>query len=294
MAINLPIQPIISGILLGGLFAAAAAGFSLIFGVMEIVDLSHGVQVLLGAYIGYYALHMFGIDPLLSIGLAFVIVFVLGYVYQRMLIQPVLDEDEIKVLLVTFGMAMIVSNFMLQFFSGGYKTITPSYLDSSVYIAGLTIPLSQSVSLIFALIIISLLYLFLQYTDIGRSIRATSQDPTGASLSGINVDHTYAITFALGAGLSAAAGILIGIASPFNPSQQVSYTIQAFVIVVLGGIGSIPGVIVGGIVLGVATTLGGALFGSVIQDVIMFSFLVLILIVKPSGLFGRSLSGGET
>lgn len=291
--VNLPIQPIISGILLGGLFAAAAAGFSLIFGVMEIVDLSHGVQVLLGAYIGYYALNAFGIDPLLSIALAFAVVFPFGYVYQRVLIQPIHDEDEIKVLLVTFGVAMVMGNLMLQFFSGSYQTITPPYLDSSIFIAGLTIPLSQSVSLIFAIAIIILLYLLLQYTDVGRSIRATSQDPRGASLSGINVGHTYAITFALGAGLSAAAGILIGIASPFNPSQEVAYTIQAFVIVVLGGIGSIPGVIVGGIVLGVATTLGGAIFGTVVQDVIMFSLLVLILAVKPSGLFGRSLSGGR-
>jgi branched-chain amino acid transport system permease protein len=294
MTIEIPIQALINGILLGGLFASAAAGFSLIFGVMEIVDLSHGVQVLLGAYIGYYALHIVGIDPLLSMGLAFVIVFVLGYIYQRTLIQPVLDEAEIKVLLVTFGIAMVMTNLMVQFFSGNYQTITPSYLDSSIFIVGLTIPLSRSVSLIFALIIVGLLYLFLQYTDTGRAIRATSQDPMGASLSGIDVDHTYAITFALGAGLSAAAGILIGIASPFNPSQEAVYTIQAFVIVVLGGIGSIPGVIVGGVVLGVLMSLGSAIFGALIQDVVMFVLLVLILAVKPSGLFGHSLAGGKT
>ncbi|MFB6125253.1 MAG: branched-chain amino acid ABC transporter permease [Halanaeroarchaeum sp.] len=291
--VAIPTSAIVNGLLIGGLYALAAVGFSLIFGVMDVINLTHGVILLLGAYVSYYAFALFGLDPFLSIPLSMVVLFAFGYAYQRTLVQRIIGEDPLKSLLVTFGVAMMVQNLMNVFFTPDYKSIDPSYGGASFQFLGVTVPTVRAMGLVVALVLVALLSVLLRRTEMGRAIRATALDRKGAALMGVNVPHIFALTFGFAAAFSASAGSILGVVTPFSPVQEGTYTLQAFVVVVLGGVGTPAGALVGGLLLGIATQLTATYWGSGYQQVIMFTLLVLMLLVRPNGLLGDVFEGGE-
>lgn len=280
------LQNTINGILVGAVLGLSAVGFSLIFGVMDIVDLSHGGQVILGSYIGLTLWNEFGVDPLLSIPVGMGLLFVLGFFFQRELLSRVGEERAYAVLLMTFAAHLIVFEFLNVVFSPDIRSISTDYASSSIEVAGLFVPISRLIGLVMA-IVFTLLLLYLIYrTKFGRQIRAVAENPQSAGLCGINVQRTYAITFGIGAALSAASGPLIGMSTSFDPTSMITYTIYALIIVILTGMGRIVGVIAGGIIVGLIISYTAAYLDRALVDVVLFGIFTLALIIRPQGILG--------
>lgn len=281
-------QTLADGLVLGGIYALAAVGFSLIFGVLHVINLSHGILVLLGAYLALILSETLHIDPLLCIPPVMVVLFCIGYAYQRLLIQHAVDRASVNSMLLTFGVALMLQNVMIWLFSPDMKSITPSYAFNSFKIGPVNFDAVRVSALIASLILLSLLAAFLRYSPMGRVIRATAQQTMAARLCGVNVRHVYALTFAVSAAFAGAAGIVIGIILPFSPNDEGTWTLNAFVVVVLGGVGSPAGALIGGLLLGIVSTLTAQYIGPAFPNVTMFLLLVLLLLVRPHGLLGNA------
>jgi branched-chain amino acid transport system permease protein len=281
-------QTLADGLVLGGIYALAAVGFSLIFGVLHVINLSHGILVLLGAYLALILSNALHIDPLLCIPPVMVALFCIGYVYQRLLIQRAVDRASVNSMLLTFGVALMLQNVMIWLFSPDMKNITPSYAFNSFKIGPVNFDAVRVSALVASLILLSVLAAFLRYSSMGRVIRATAQQTMAARLCGVNVRHVYALTFAVSAAFAGAAGIVIGIILPFSPNDEGTWTLNAFVVVVLGGVGSPAGALIGGLLLGVVSTLTAQYIGPAFPNVTMFLLLVLLLLVRPHGLLGNA------
>jgi branched-chain amino acid transport system permease protein len=281
-------QTLADGLVLGGIYALAAVGFSLIFGVLHVINLSHGVLVLLGAYLALILSEALHIDPLLCIPLVMAALFCIGYCYQRLLIQHAVDRASVNSMLLTFGVALMLQNVMIWLFSPDMKNITPSYAFSSFRIGPVNFDAVRVSALIASLVLLSLLAAFLRYSPMGRVIRATAQQTMAARLCGVNVRHVYALTFAVSAAFAGAAGIVIGIILPFSPNDEGTWTLNAFVVVVLGGVGSPAGALIGGLLLGLVSTLTAQYIGPAFPNVTMFLLLVVLLLVRPHGLLGNA------
>lgn len=287
------VQTTLNGLVVGGIYSLAAVGFSLIFGVMGIVNLTHGVFVVAGAYLALTLWTALGVDPLLAVLPIGVVLFGFGYVYQRTIIHWAVSRSNLVAsLLVTFGMALILRNLLQLWYSPDVRTITPPYSFTSLQFGDLRIDLVRVVGLAASLVLLSLFALLLARTSFGRAIRATAQQPLAAQLAGINVRHVYALTFGLGAAFAGASGTIIGIVQPFSPASEVAWTLNAFIVVVLGGIGSPSGALLGGILLGLINTYTAQYIGPSLTNAMMFLVLVLMLLVRPQGLLGNAF--GET
>ncbi len=286
-------QTLADGLVLGGIYALSAVGFSLIFGVLHVINLSHGILVLIGAYLALTFSRMLQIDPLLTVPLVMAVLFVIGYAYQRFLIQYAVDRSRLGSMLLTFGVALMLQNIMIWVFSPDMKNITPSYAFVSFHIAGLTFDAVRVSALAASLVLLGCLAALLKYSPLGRVIRATAQQTLAARLCGVNVRHVYALTFAVSAAFAGAAGIVIGIILPFSPADESMWTLNAFVVVVLGGIGSPAGALIGGLLLGLASTLTAQYIGPAFPNVTMFMLLVLMLLVRPNGLLGNAFSASR-
>lgn len=283
------LQTVLNGLVVGGIYSLAAVGFSLIFGVMGIVNLTHGVFVIAGAYGALMLWTGFGLDPVVSIIPVGIALFAFGYVYQRTIIHWAVSRASIVAsLLVTFGVALVLRNLMQLWFSPDVRSITPAYSFESIAIGPLQIDLVRIVALGASLVLLSLLAVVLARTAFGRAIRATAQQPLAASLSGVDVRHVYALTFGLGAAFAGAAGTIIGIVQPFSPASEVTWTLNAFIVVVLGGIGSPAGALVGGLLLGIINTMTAQYIGPALTNAMMFLVLVVMLLVRPQGLLGNA------
>jgi len=284
------LQTTLNGLALGGLYSLAAVGFSLIFGVMGIVNLTHGVFVVGGAYAAFLLWRSLGLDPLLAIIPIAPVFFALGYVYQRTIIHwAVARASLVASLLVTFGAALIARNLIQVAFSPDIRTITPSYSLTSVALGPLQIDFVRVVALLASLVLLVSLSAVLAHTHFGREIRATAQQPLAAQLSGINVQHVYGQTFGLGAAFAGAAGAIIGIVQPFSPAAEAVWTLNAFIVVVLGGVGSPSGALVGGMLLGLIANYTAQYIGPAFTNAMMFLVLVLMLLFRPQGLLGSAL-----
>jgi len=244
--------------------------------------------VLLGAYLALILSQTLHIDPLLTAPLVMAVLFVLGYGYQRLLIQRAVDSSPIGSMLLTFGVALMLQNAMIWLFSPDMKNITPSYAFNSFKIGPVNFDAVRVSALIASLVLLSLLAAFLRYSAMGRVIRATAQQTMAARLCGVNVRHVYALTFAVSAAFAGAAGIVIGIILPFSPNDEGTWTLNAFVVVVLGGVGSPAGALIGGLLLGLVSTLTAQYIGPAFPNVTMFLLLVLLLLVRPHGLLGNA------
>jgi len=291
-------QVLISGILLGGLYALIGLGMSLIMGVMKIINLAHGELMMVAMYITFWGFTLVKMDPYVSILVVFPAMFLLGVLLQKYLIAPVMEVESIlpeNQVLLTVGIGLVLANLALLLFTANYRSVPVSYASKTIYwdlkLGGQTIALSFSVPMIgafaIALVLGSALFLFLGRTDLGRMIRATAQDKRAASLMGINTKRITYVTFGLGAALVGAAGALLAPVYYLFPQIGGPFTLKAFIITVLGGMGNIPGAVLGGIVLGLAESLGSVYISLGYKDAFGFIIFVLVLIFLPKGLLGK-------
>jgi branched-chain amino acid transport system permease protein len=281
-------QDLVNGILVGGIFAVVALGFSLVWGIMNIINLAHGSFVMLGAYTAYVLFSTWNVDPFLSIPVAFVLLFVFGYCVQRFVINFVVRAPILTTFLLTFGLSLLIVNFALLVFHGDVKGITTQYSGSNFSIGSVTIAWVKLWTLLVALVITALMQLWLTRSKTGRAIRAMAMDIDAAQLSGVRVAHLYAVVFGLGAGLAGAAGVLVSLSYSLQPSMGDPFVITAFVVCVLGGLGSVQGALVGGLIFGVLEAFGSQYIGTGLQDAVALVVLLIVLILRPRGLLGKA------
>ena len=279
-------QYLANGLILGGLYACIAAGFSLVWGVLNIINLLHGSFIVLGFYIAYFSYTLYDIHPFLSVVTSGLVVGVIGYYTQLGIINRVVAGSVLVTLILTFGLELMINNAMLVSFSADYRKVM---LQNSLGVAqfgSVFVPLDRALSTAIAFLLIFLLWLLLRLTSVGRAIVAVRFDREAALLMGIDVSRTYAITFALGAALAAAAGSLLSVSFPIAPLSGPLFLSKAFVICVLGGIGSVPGAAVGGLCFGLLESFGAVLFGSEYALTLAFIVLIVLLLVRPHGILG--------
>jgi branched-chain amino acid transport system permease protein len=286
--VHLLLQVLSSGILLGGLYALMALGLALVWGVLNIVNLSHGALIMLGAYVTYFLVSGAGMDPFAALPIAAAALFVLGYAIQRGILNLVIRGPMFNTLLITFGIDVVLTYLAQLAFSADFRTINPDYAGSSYTVGGITIPLVQALSCTIAIGLTVAMWLTLLHTRVGRGIRAAAQNLVAARLYGVDPKAIYALTFGLGAALAGVAGGLYGTVSQINPYIGGPLTAKSFVIAIIGGLDNPLGVIVGGLFLGIVESLTALYAGPTYRDVASFGILVLVLVARPNGLLGRA------
>jgi branched-chain amino acid transport system permease protein len=286
--LDLLAQILINGVLLGGLYAIMALGLALVWGVLNIVNLAHGAFIMLGAYLSWYLYTWFGIDPFLGLPLTAVIMFCFGYALQRGLLNFVVRGPMFNTLLITFGLVVVLTYLAQLFFSADFRTINPSYAGNSIPFGPIVIPQARLMAFGIAILLTIAMWVFLLKTRLGRAIRATAQNLVAARLYGVDPRHLYAVTFGIGIAIAGVAGGLYGTVSQINPYIGAPLTAKCFAIAIIGGLDNPLGVIVGGIVLGLIESLTILYVGATFGDVASFGVLVLVLILRPSGLLGKT------
>ena len=280
-------QIVLNGVLLGGLYACMAISFSLIWGVMNIINLAHGSMMLVGAYVTYTLHSRFGMDPVLSIPFSAATLFIMGYALQRLVFNRVVMTSIFLTLILTFGLDMVLINLNIALFTADVRSITTWYSGTALEIGGVRLAYTRILVFVLALLLTLALHHFLKWSRTGRAIRATAQDPKVARVMGINTARIYAITFGLGSAMAGATGSLITIVYAFSPVIGDPFTLKSFVVVVLGGLGNMFGTILAGIFLGVAENLVSGFVHPGYRDAISFFLLIAILILRPTGFLGR-------
>ena len=280
-------QTLINGILQGGVYAAAAVGLSLIFGVSGILNAAHGELVMLGAFSTYWLFTLYHIDALLTLPISFALLFALGWALQYFLLNRTLGRPLLLSLLVTFGISLILVNTALRLWSGDYRMMRIPYFQQSLILGDFIVPLSRVVACVVAVAMVAGLSWLLAGTRVGRMIRATAQDREMAQMLGVDPRAVYALTFGLGAGVSGVAGSLVAFYTPVEPNMGLTYTLFAFAVVVLGGLGYTAGVVWGGLALGVAQALTETYLEAGLSLLVAFALLYAILRFMPAGIMGK-------
>jgi branched-chain amino acid transport system permease protein len=278
---------IVMGILLGGLYALIALGLSLVFGVMKMINVAHGDLVLFGTYFAYGAMTFLGVDPILSLIAGVPLLFVIGFGIQKYLMSRAFERSMEAPLLIAFGISLMLQNLQQIIWTPMSKGLTTSYALENFRVGPINFPLAYLLDFFAALVVMFLLSQFLGRTYLGKAITGASQDRTAAQLMGINTGRVYAFAFAVSMVTAAFAGVFLGLTFPFTPQSGISFLIIAFGVVIVGGLGSMAGTFLGGMVLGVAQTLGGYFLGSTSQMLVVYLLVLLVLAARPQGLFGR-------
>jgi branched-chain amino acid transport system permease protein len=279
--------PIVMGILLGGLYAVVALGLSLVFGVVKEINIAHGDFVILGSYFGYVAMTVFGIDPILSLLIGMPVLFGIGFVIQKYLLNQAFRISMDAVLIIAFGLSIILENIFVKVWTPMSRGLTTPYALESLSIGSVRFPFVYFLDFIVAIVVMVLLREFLKRTYLGMAIRAAAQDRKAAHLMGINTDRVYAFTFAISMVIAAIGGIFLGLTFPFTPVSGMTFLIIALGVVVLGGLGSVGGTFVGGVIFGLAQTVGGYFFGLSAQMLVAYTMVLVVLALIPRGIFGR-------
>ncbi|MBN2332670.1 MAG: branched-chain amino acid ABC transporter permease [Deltaproteobacteria bacterium] len=281
------IQTLVAGVLIGGVYSLIGIGMTLIMGVMGIINLAHGQLMMVAMYITFVLSHYFHIDPYISLVVAMPALFLLGCFLQKYLLNPLMKVDSVlpeNQVLMTVGIGMVMAEIARFIFSSDYKTVQTSYSSSALFLGNISFNLPMCIAFVISLVFTAILFWFLLKTDIGRSIRATAQDKEAATLMGINSERITIITFGIGSALVASAGCLLMPIFYLFPDLGGPFTLKAFVITILGGLGSTVGAIVGGVVLGVAESMGATYFGMGYKEMVGFIIFVLVLVFLPGGL----------
>jgi branched-chain amino acid transport system permease protein len=283
------VQATLYGLLQGGILALVAVGFSLVWGVLNVVNLAHGAFVLAGAYVAFELHQWFGLDPFLGMVPAGLVLFGLGYLLQRYLVNLVVNAPIFITLLLTFGLQLIAVNGMILLFTADYRGIPVGYATRSLVLPGdVRVPLGRLIAAGLAVGITLGLGYVMRRTRTGLSILATGMDRGAARLMGIRAAHVYALTFGIAAALAGAAGAAVGAVGTFSPADAGRFTLFSFVAAVLGGLGTMSGALYGGLVLGLVEAWGGQLLPGTLVNAVAFAVLVLVLAVRPQGIAGRA------
>jgi len=285
------LQMLINALLIGGLYALMGIGFSLQWGISGIINLSYGAMVILGSYISLTMFDFFNIDPFIGIIISGAVLYLLGALIYRGLLQPLIKTGIVITLILTFAVRLILENIMLVVWSADYRTIRLSYAGNSFQIGNAYVPLIRFLAFIVAIAVIYVVYRFMMGTKTGKGIQAVALDKEGAQAVGIDVEKMYCINFALGSALAGGAGALWASSYSFSPSLVGPIVGKVFIIAILGGLGNIWGAAAGGLVLGIAETSGVALIGSEWQEAIGMVIMVIVLVWKPYGLIGKKYFG---
>ncbi|MCX8116741.1 MAG: branched-chain amino acid ABC transporter permease [Desulfobacterota bacterium] len=286
MDVNLILQLAASGFLLGGVYSLIALGLSLIFGVMKVINFAHGAMLVWGMYVAFTLMTWTGLDPFFSFLISAGVLFVMGYIVQRTVVNRIITFHESMQVIAMVGVMMILENSAQLIWGPDPHSPHTKYSLSTLWLGGVMIDLPRFLAFSLAILIAAAVFLFLKYTDIGRSIRAAADNRTGALIVGTDVNKVYAVCFGVGAACVGAAGSLLVPLMPISPHTGFPFKLTSFAIVILGGMGSLPGAMVGGLLIGVAESLGTAFIPSSLKQVISFGIMVLILLFKPQGLFG--------
>ena len=282
------LQATVYGLLQGGLLALVAVGFSLVWGVMNVVNLSHGAFVVLGAYVGWQLNTSLGLDPFLGMVIVALVLFCIGYAVQRFLINLVVNGPIFITLLLTFGLELLLVQGMNIVFTANYQSIPTSYAGNAIVLGGIQVPLGRLLAFLLAVGITVLLVKVMANTRIGMSIMATGMDRGAARLMGIRAWHVYALTFGIATALAGMAGTMVGTVGTFNPAAAGGFTLLSFVIAVLGGLGNMYGAMVGGLLMGLVQAWGGYYLSGTWVNALAFLVLVIVLMFRPSGLVGKA------
>ena len=284
--VDLILQCAISGILMGGVYVLIAVGLTLVFGVMHIANFAHGAILMLGMYISYWLFTLMHIDPYLGAVICAAVLFILGAGIQRFLFRHVIDAHHYMQILLAFGVLVVIENFALFVWGADFRAVRVDYSLSSIGIGNVAISVSRLIAFGSAVLLTVILYLFLMKTAVGLAIRATAEDLQGARLVGINIEKIHVIVFGIGCACAGFAGALL---TPFyyiSPYVGNVFLMLAFVVVVLGGMGSFHGALIGGIIIGLVEAMGALFIPGTMKQFVIYFMFVVILLVKPTGLFG--------
>jgi branched-chain amino acid transport system permease protein len=284
---ELIIQVLVSGLLIGGVYALISVGLNLIFGVVRIINFAHGELVMMGMYLTFWLNDLYHVDPYLSAIIVLPTMFLFGMLLQRIIVQPIQDASANMQIFATVALSLILQNLALIFWKGDFRSVQTSYSMATLESFGIIVSVPRLVAFLTALATIALLYSFLKYTYLGKALRAIVEDNTVARLMGIKVERLYLFAFGLGSALTALGGILLVPFSSIYPTVGVSYTLLAFIVVVLGGLGSMGGTFMAGLFIGVVEAFGGTYISPALKQAIYFGIFILILLIRPQGLFGK-------
>ena len=281
------LQALVSGVLLGGVYALPAVGLSLIWGVMKVVNIAHGVLALLGSYLALVTFQALGLDPLVALVAVVPGFFLLGLLLQRTLVQPLAQAPEMSSLLALFGFTIILENVIQRVWTADFRAVTPWYSGASLPLGPLNLSVVRVLTCLLSLLAVLLLDQMLSRTYLGKAIRATAQNRSAALLAGINADRMALVAFGIGTALAGVAGVALALIYSFYPTVHIFWVVKAFLIVVLGGVGNIRGTLVAAFLLGLAESLFGTFVSFRWVDFSVYVLLLVILLVRPQGLYGR-------
>ena len=286
------VQGLILGVLTAGVYALMASGQTLIFGIMRVVNLAQGAMVILGAYLAYQLFTSFGIDPLLSIPITTIALFVLGVGIELAFIRPLREQDKAELsLLVTFAVALLLEGIMSVTWNTNDRAVNTSYSNSSWTVFGYQITLVRLWAFLLSLLALGLLFLLLNRTKFGRAVRASVQNPESARLLGVRAERVSALGFGLGTATAAAAGSVYAMLYPFNPGSHYDLISRLLSIVLLGGLGSIGGAVIGSLIVSVSSAVVASTISPAWSEMTFFVILLLVLLIRPRGLFGTPARG---
>jgi branched-chain amino acid transport system permease protein len=278
------LQGIVSGLLAGGVYAMIALGMALIFGVMRVINVAHGTLLMLGGYTTYWLFSLYGLNPFFSLLVSFPLLFLVGLLLQRFFVSRVVGAPELSSLILTFGLSIFITNVAVLSWTSDYRSV--EFLTGSFLLGPIAISKPRLVTFTFALLITVAAFVFLNKTKTGKAIRATSQHRELAQVCGINVRRIDLITFGLASALAGAGGSLISVMYSIFPEMGRGYVFKSFLVIVLGGTGNYPGAFLGGLLLGVVEGLTSLLLTAQLSEVIAYVLLVLVLLIRPTGLLG--------
>ena len=281
------VPAVLNGLMMGAVYALIALGLTLVYGVLHIINFAHGALLTAAMFAAFFAYTQLGIGPYLAAVFLTPLFFLVGYALQRFIIDPAAHGEDRNFLLVTLGLAIVIENALLYAFRGDTRTINLPYAFDAVEIGGAFIAVPRVVACCAVIAVAIALWAIMQWTDIGKAIRAVAKEKLGAELSGIDVAHIYAVTFGLGTACVATAACLLIPTYYVNPTAGDAFVLVAFTIVVLGGMGSIVGALVGGLFVGVVESLSSVFLGESLGQIGIFVMFIVMLLLRPSGLFGE-------
>ena len=281
------VAAVLNGLMTGAVYALVALGLTLIYGVLHIINFAHGALLTAAMFAAFFAYRIFGIDPYIATAILTPLFFLLGYALQRFVIGPAAHGEDRNILLVTLGLAVVIENALLYAFRADTRTINLPYAFDVIEIGTAFLAVPRVIAFAVMIIVAVVLWVIMRWTDTGKAIRAVAREKLGAELSGIDVTHIYAVTFGLGTACLAIAACLLSPTYYVNPTAGNAFVLIAFTIVVLGGMGSVVGALLGGLFVGVVESLSGLYLGESLGQIGIFVMLILVLLFRPTGLFGE-------